>query len=153
MPKIDLSAVPVKTGSSYPGRFAAMMDGRSQQAVGKAGGLTQFGANIVRLAPGALSSLRHWHEKQDEILIVTQGVATLIDDTGETELHPGDVATFPASDPNGHHLKNKTDSDVLFFVVGTHTETEMGHYSDEDMIVRVDASGFHFTKRDGSPVD
>lgn len=153
MPKIDISSLPVKTGSSYPGARSALMDGRSQVGLSKPGGLTQFGANLVTLAPGALSSLRHWHEKQDEFLVVTQGVCTLIDDHGETELHPGDCAAFPAGDPNGHHLVNKSDADAAFVVIGTHTPTEVGHYSDEDMMVTVADGAFNFTKKDGSPLE
>ena len=153
MPKLDLDKLPVKTGSGYPGHRAALMQGRSQIAVGDAGGLTQFGANIVILAPGALSSLRHWHEQQDEALVVLTGHPTLVDDTGETPLAPGDVATFPAGEANGHHLINKTNEEARFFVVGTRTATETAWYSDEDMKVTSDAAGFHFTRKDGSPLD
>ena len=152
MPKIDLTNIPLKTGSGYPGKLATTMDGRAQQAVGDAGGITQFGANIVTLAPGALSSLRHWHEQQDEILVVISGKLTLVDDTGDTRLLPGDVAAFPAGDENGHHLINKSDTDAKFFVVGTRTPTETGWYSDHDMKVTADQSGFHFTRRDDSPL-
>ena len=31
--------------------------------------LTQFGANLVILQPGALSSLRHWHLNEDEFVM------------------------------------------------------------------------------------
>jgi len=153
MPKIDLSQVPVKTGSGYPGKRAALMSGREQQAVGDAGGLKQFGANIVKLAPGALSSLRHWHEEQDEILVVLSGELTLVDDTGDTPLRAGDVATFPAGDANGHHLINRSDRDGAFFVVGTRTPTETGWYADEDMKVTADNNGFKFTRKDGTPLN
>ena len=50
MPKLDLAAVPVKTGSIYPEPYAAMMAGRSSLRLGEAGGLTQFGVNLVILA-------------------------------------------------------------------------------------------------------
>ena len=152
MPKIDLDAIPVKTGSTYPGKRAAMMDGRSQKSLSKASGLTQFGANLVTLAPGALSSLRHWHEEQDEFLVVTEGQLTLVDDHGETPLKPGDCCAFPAGDANGHHLVNHSDAPGSFVVVGTHTPTETGWYSDEDMKVVVNASGYQFTRKDGSPI-
>ncbi len=152
MPKIDLSAVPVKTGSAYPGALSAKMDGRAQQRVGDAGGITQFGANLVTLAPGALSSLRHWHENQDELLVVTAGELTLVDDHGDTPLRVGDCAAFPAGDTNGHHIINKSSQDGQFLVVGTHTETETGWYSDEDMKVTIDADGFSFTRKDGTPL-
>jgi len=153
MPKLDLTSTPVKTGSSYPGKLSAKMDGRSQQSLSKAGGLTQFGANIVTLAPGALSSFRHWHENQDEFLVVTSGVCTLIDDNGPTELHVGDCAAFPAGDANGHHLVNNTNQPATFVVVGTHTPTEIAHYSDMDMMAQIDKSGFKFTRKDGSPLE
>lgn len=153
MPKIDIASLPVKTGSGYPGARAALMDGRSQVGLSDPSGLTQFGANLVTLAPGALSSLRHWHEKQDEFLVVTAGVCTLVDDHGETELKAGDCAAFPAGDPNGHHLVNKSDADASFVVVGTHTPTEVGYYSDEDMMVTVEDGVYAFTRKDGSALE
>jgi uncharacterized cupin superfamily protein len=152
MPRIDLSTVPVKTGSSYPREFAPLMAGRSQRALGNAGGLTQFGVNLVDLAPGAMSALRHRHEEQDEFLMVTQGTCTLIDDQGETSLQPGDCAAFPKGDANGHHLVNKTDAPAQFLVVGTRTPTEVGHYSDVDLKVTVANGSFSYTRMDGSPL-
>ena len=65
MPKIDLATVPLKTGSIYPEPYASMMAGRSSPRLGQAGGLTQFGVNIVILQPGAVSSLRHWQTQTD----------------------------------------------------------------------------------------
>ncbi len=150
MPKIDISALPVKTGSSYPGTLAALMEGRSQVGLSGPGGLTQFGANLVTLAPGALSSIRHWHEQQDEFLVVLSGALTLRDDAGDTALAPGDCCAFPAGDPNGHHIVNTGDQPGSFVVVGTHTETETGWYPDDDMKVTIDSSGYTFTKSDGS---
>lgn len=153
MPKIDFSGLPVRSGSAYPGGYAAQIGDRRQVALGDPMGLTQFGVNHVTLGPGGQSALRHWHVEQDEFLVVTSGVCTLIDDDGETDLHPGDCAAFPANDGNGHHLVNNTDSDASFIVVGTRTKTETGHYSDVDMMVRFDEQGFDFTRRDGSPIE
>lgn len=153
MPKLDLSAISVKTGSSYPRSLAHKIDGRSVQPLSPAGGLTQFGANLVTLAPGALSSFRHWHEMQDEFLVVTDGRLTLIDDHGETELEPGDCAAFPAGDPNGHQLTNRTDAPGSFIVIGTHTPNEVGHYSDMDMKAVIKDGVFSFTTRDGRKIE
>ncbi|MBE1296959.1 cupin domain-containing protein [Phycobacter azelaicus] len=152
MPKLNLADIPWRTGSVYPGKLAEAVAGRSSQRLGDAGGLTQFGVNLVQLEPGGLSSLRHYHMEQDEFLMVTAGVCTLIDDHGQTELHPGDCATFPAGEANGHHLKNNTDAPATFLVVGTRTETETAVYSDLDMMVKVDANGDRFTRKDGSPL-
>ncbi|WP_299938688.1 cupin domain-containing protein [uncultured Pelagimonas sp.] len=153
MPKIDISAVPTRTGSSYPGKLADQMAGRSQQGLGDAGGLTQFGANLVRLAPKAASSLRHWHEKQDEFLIVIEGALTLIDDNGETPLKVGDCCAFPAGDANGHHIVNLSGQDGAFLVVGTRTPTETGWYSDIDMMVTAADGKMAFTRKDGSAME
>jgi uncharacterized cupin superfamily protein len=152
MPKIDLSQLTARTGSIYPAPHDAEMEGRSSLRVGDAGGLTQFGANIVILAPGAKSSLRHWHERQDEFVMVTQGTCTLVDDHGETPMSVGDCATFKAGDPNGHCFINKTDDEARFLVIGTRTETETGWYSDIDLKISVDATGFTFTRKDGTPL-
>ncbi|NOD47000.1 MULTISPECIES: cupin domain-containing protein [unclassified Ruegeria] len=150
MPKLDLSQISFKGGSSYPGKLAEAVGGRFKKGVGDAGGLTQFGVNIVRLEPQALSSLRHYHMEQDEFAIMLSGTCVLIDDDGEHEMQPGDCAAWPAGEANGHHLVNKTDAPATFLVVGTRTPTETCFYSDLDMMVKDE--GNTFTRKDGSPL-
>ena len=150
MPKLDLSRIPFQGGSSYPGKLAEATAGRFVQRVGNAGGLTQYGVNIVRLEPQGMSSLRHYHMEQDEFAIMLSGTCVLIDDDGEHELQPGDCAAWPAGEANGHHLVNKTDAPATFLVVGTRTQTETTYYSDMDMMVKDD--GYSFTRKDGSPL-
>ncbi len=153
MPVIDPSRCPVKTGSIYPEPYASMMKGRSSLRLGDAGGLTQFGANLVTLAPGALSSLRHWHLHQDEFVMVTAGECMLVQDAGETLMRPGDCAAFPAGDPDGHHFINRSDSPASFLVIGTRTPAEVATYSDVDFMVRQDGTTSAFTYKDGTPWD
>lgn len=150
MPKLDLSAVPVKTGSIYPDPYAAMMAGRSSLRLGQAGGLTQFGVNIVILAPGALSSLRHWHLHEDEFVMVTQGECVMVTDAGEEVMRPGDCAAFPAGVADGHHFINRSGAEVRFLVVGTKAPREVATYSDVDLMVVVEGSTATFTRKDGS---
>lgn len=149
MPKIDISALQPRTGSIYPEPYAAMMRGRSSLRLGDAGGLTQFGANLVTLEPGALSSLRHWHRHEDEFVMVTQGTCFLIDDHGEHEMTVGDCAAFPANDGNGHHFVNRSHTIARFLVVGTKAPTEVATYSDVDLMVEVTEGKAHFTYHDG----
>ncbi len=47
MPKIDLSAVPIRKGSGYPAPFDAPCATRTRQRLGDAGGLTDFGVNLM----------------------------------------------------------------------------------------------------------
>jgi uncharacterized cupin superfamily protein len=150
MPVIDRSKVPVKTGSIYPEPYATMMAGRSSLRLGDAGGLTQFGVNLVTLEPGALSSLRHWHLNEDEFVMVTEGECTLVQDAGETVMRAGDCAAFPAGNPDGHHFINRTDAPARFLVVGTRAAQEVATYSDVDLRVEMAAGRARFTYRDGT---
>jgi uncharacterized cupin superfamily protein len=151
MPVIDQTKCPVKTGSIYPEPYASEMRGRSSLRLGDAGGLTQFGANLVILEPGAKSSLRHWHRNEDEFVMVTEGECTLIQDKGATVMHPGDCAAFPAGDTNGHHFVNRTGRVAKFLVVGTRAKHEVATYSDVDLMVEMKDGKAVFTYRDGTP--
>ena len=150
MPLIDPLSVPMKTGSIYPDPYASMMKGRSSLRLGDAGGLTQFGVNHVTLDPGALSSLRHWHLNEDEFVMVTEGECTLVQDAGETVMHPGDCAAFPAGNPDGHHFINRTDTVARFLVVGTRAPREVATYSDVDFRIEIEGGKAHFTYKDGT---
>ncbi len=151
MPKLDLSAIPQRGGTSYPAPFAAAMQGRTYQRLGDAGVLTQFGVNICRLAPGAWSSQRHWHENEDEFVMMLSGELVLVEDDGEHPMCPGDCATFKAGVSNGHHLVNRSGAEAAFLVVGTRAGTEHAHYPDIDLAYAMDAAGRRFTRKDGRP--
>lgn len=150
MPKLDLSTVPVKSGSIYPEPYAGMMKGRSSLRLGDAGGLTQFGVNLVTLEPGALSSLRHWHQNEDEFVMVTEGCCVMVTDAGETPMQAGDCAAFPAGSPDGHHFINRSDAVARFLVVGSKAPVEVATYSDVDLRVEMAGGKARFTYKDGT---
>ena len=150
MPVIDPSDITPRTGSIYPSPYAEMMAGRSSLRLGEAGGLTQFGANLVILQPGALSSLRHWHRSEDEFVMITQGECVLVQDAGEVVMKVGDCAAFPAGNSDGHHFINRTDQEVRFLVVGTKAGAEVATYSDVDMQAHMEGGRARFTYKDGS---
>ena len=150
MPKLDLTNVPVKTGSIYPEPYGAMMAGRSSLRLGEAGGLTQFGVNLVTLQPGALSSLRHWHLHEDEFVMVTQGQCVMVQDGGETLMQVGDCADFPSGVADGHHFVNRSDNVAKFLVIGTKAKVEVGTYSDVDLQVHIAEGQARFTYKDGT---
>lgn len=151
MAKLNLADVPEKTGSIYPAPYAAMMAGRSSLRLGDAGGLTQFGVNLVTLQPGAMSSLRHWHLAEDEFVMVTEGECILVTDAGDEVMRPGDCAAFPAGRPDGHHFLNRTDRPARFLVVGSKAPREVGTYTDVDLMVTIEGGKATFTHRDGTP--
>lgn len=150
MAKLDVANVPVRTGSIYPEPYAGMMAGRTSQRLGDAGGLTQFGANLVTLQPGALSSLRHWHQNEDEFVMITEGECVLVQDAGEVVMRVGDCAAFPAGSTDGHHFINRTEQEARFLVVGTRAKAEVATYSDVDMKVQMKGGKARFTYMDGT---
>lgn len=151
MTKLDLSAVPVKTGSIYPAPYAALMAGRSSLRLGQAAGLTQFGVNLVTLEPGAMSTLRHWHRAEDEFVMVISGECTMVTDAGEEPMRAGDCAGFPANVPDGHHFLNRGDQPAVFLVVGSKSREEVVTYSDIDMVLTLTDGATVYTHKDGRP--
>ena len=151
MPKIDIAKITPRASSSYPAQFKGPCVGREKYALGDAVGLTQFGVNLTRLKPGAASSLRHWHENEDELIFVLEGEIALIEDAGETLLRPGDAAGFKAGVANGHQLVNKSARDALYLEIGTRAPTERSHYPDDDLAGEKGERGFRFTKKSGEP--
>jgi uncharacterized cupin superfamily protein len=151
MPKIDISAIEEASGTGYPPPFDAIVEGRSRKRLGNAGGLTQFGVNLCRLAPGAGSSQRHWHEEADELVFMLEGEAVLIENEGETVLKPGDAATFKAGVANGHHIVNRSNRDALFLEIGTRSRDGRAEYSDIDMQAVIENGVTRYLHQDGTP--
>jgi uncharacterized cupin superfamily protein len=151
MPKIDIAQVPVDTRSTYPEPFRRVIAGRERKRLGNAAGLDQFGVNLTTLKRGAASSLRHWHQREDEFVLVLEGEVVLIDDRGETVLRSGDAAGFKANEPNGHHLVNRSTRDVVLLEIGTRSKHERVEYTDVDLLVVRDDKGARYTRKNGEP--
>jgi uncharacterized cupin superfamily protein len=147
MPKIDLGSIQETNRTGYPAPFDKNVKGRWYRRLASAGGLTDFGVSLVTLKPGAWSSQRHWHNGEDEFLVMIEGEAVLVEDNGPTVLGPGDCAAWPKGDTNGHHLRNDSDSECIFIVVGGGTNTG-GGYSDVDLMFTPDGQYVH---KDGTP--
>ncbi|SAK77035.1 transcriptional regulator [Caballeronia pedi] len=150
MPKIDLAAVPEITGSSYPPPFDAPCADRIRQRIGDAGGLSDFGVNLMRLPPGGWSSQRHWHSHEDEFVHVLEGELVLIEDEGETILRAGDSAAFPKGTGNGHHMINRSGKVAVYLEVGTRVYEDLTTCSDVDM-KSANADG-RFVHKDGTAI-
>ena len=139
--------VPMRVGSGYPAPHDKPCQQRARRRLGDQFGLTQFGANQLELPPGAWSSQRHWHEGEDELVVMIEGEAMLVEDEGETVMRPGDIAAFPKGVANGHHLVNRSARPCVFVAIGKPSATDC-HYPDIDM--HLDAASGTFTRKDGS---
>ncbi len=137
--------------SVYPEPFASRMAGREKRTLGDLFGLTNFGVNLTRLAPNAVSALRHAHTRQDEFIYILQGRPTLHTDEGRTQLAPGMCAGFKAGTGNGHRLINETTGEVVYLEVGDRTPGDEAHYPDDDLkALHVDGK-WKFVHKDGTP--
>lgn len=132
MPKLDLDQIPQTNATGYPPVYADVVQGRWYRKLMGPTGLTDFGASHVVLKAGAWSSQRHWHEGEDELVVILDGEATLVDDNGRTPMHAGDVAVFIKNDGNGHVLINESDRDCTLLAIGKLALTAC-HYPDIDM--------------------
>jgi len=138
--------------TNYPEPFASRVKGREKRPLGDHFGIKNFGVNLTRLEPGAVSSLRHCHTVQDEFLYVLSGHPTLITNSGESELVPGMCVGFPAGNGDAHHLLNRTTEDVVYLEVGDRNPGDSGSYPDDDIQAVMGNNGtWNFSHKDGTP--
>lgn len=148
---VAVDAPPKAKPTNYPPFFAARVAGREKRPLGDLFGLMNFGVNLTRLAPGAISALRHAHTVQDEFIYILQGHPTLRTDAGRTQLAPGMCAGFRAGTGDGHHLVNETEADVLYLEVGDRLPGDQVSYPDDDIQAVMEAGKWVFSRKDGTP--
>jgi len=137
--------------SFYPEPFATRMIGREKRLLGEFFGLRNFGINLTRLAPKAMSALRHAHTKQDEFVYVVRGQPTLRTNEGSLRLAPGMCVGFPAGTGNAHHLHNETTEEVLYLEIGDRTAGDAVDYPDDDIRLVREEGKLKFLHKDGTP--
>jgi len=152
MPKIDVSKLETRKGSPmYPPAFQHFCAGRHKTPLSNGAGITQFGVNMTRLEPGASTSVRHWHENEDEFVFILMGECVLIENAGETILGPGDCAGFKAGVANAHTIVNRSQGDVVLLEVGTRAPSERAHFPGNDLKLERDGTNLRILHRDGTP--
>jgi len=147
--RIDTDVIAIVKGTRYPPPHDAPCVNRERKRLGEAAGLSQFGVNLLRLPPGAWSSQRHWHTAEDEFVFVVEGEVVLVTDTGDEVLRAGACAGFKANEPNGHHLVNRSQRDVVVLEVGGRDSRDGTFYSDIDMLIAPGSDTY--TRRNGAP--
>ena len=137
-------------GNNYPAAWSDL--GVAEDiALSDAGGLTQFGAFLEILHPGAQTSLRHWHEEEDEFLYVLDGTVTLLENDGPRQIGPGTCVCWPAGVPNAHCLRNDGEAPATLFIVGSRFIEDACHYPDIDLHYSRRNGLRSFSRKDGTP--
>ena len=147
MPKLDLEAIPQSNATGYPSPYKEQMAKRLYRKLAGPAGLSDFGVSHVVLEPGGISSQRHWHEGEDELVVMLDGEAVLVEEDGETVLRPGDLAAFAKGVANGHQLVNRSDRPCTFVAIGRIALSDC-HYPDIDL--HLDGKTARFVRKDGS---
>ena len=152
LPAFDPKDLAESNATSYPDKFKADNSRRWFRRLGDHVGLSNFGVNLTRIEPGAQSSARHTHSRQDEFIWVVEGEVVLETNEGTQTLGPGMCAGFPAGSGNAHRLVNRTNRDAVFLVVGDRTPFDEVTYPDIDNHAKAGADGkYVHTRKDGSP--
>jgi uncharacterized cupin superfamily protein len=133
------------------GPFTARLAPREKRVLGDVFGLTNFGVNLTRLPPGAISALRHAHTRQDELVYILEDEATLVTNSGETRLRPGMCAGFKAGTGDAHHVVNRGERDVVFIEVGDRSPGDAVTYPDDDLEAVAGPDGkYQYRRKDGT---
>ena len=148
---VAADAPPRLKPSNYPEPFASRMAGRDKRPLGDLFGLTNFGVNLTRLAPGGSSALRHAHTRQDEFVYILEGRPTLLTDAGRTALRPGMCAGFKAGTGDAHCLINETEEEVVYLEIGDRTDGDAVDYPDDDLAVVTIDGRRRAAHKDGRP--
>ena len=147
---IIAKTAPLRTKpSNYPELFASRMAGREKRPLGDIFGLANFAVNLTTLAPGAVSSLRHMHSKQNEFIYILENNPTLISNVGQTPLAPVMCAGFKAANGAAHHLINQTNEPTTHLEIGDRNAGDTGTYPDDDIVAILVDGKWCFTYKDG----
>jgi uncharacterized cupin superfamily protein len=150
-PRLATDVPPQAKNTGYPEPFASRVAKRTKRRLGDAFGLANFGVNLTVLEPGAVSSVRHSHTKQDEFVYILEGCPTLVTDVGATPLRPGMCAGFKAGMDDAHHLRNDTAENVVYLEIGDRLPGDSAAYPDDDLAVTAVNGAYSYTRKDGTP--
>lgn len=150
LPAVDPADVTDVRGSGYPEPYRSRVANRVKKRLGDACNLTKFGVNLVTLAPGGLSALRHWHTLEDEFVYILSGELVLISDEGEQILGAGMCAGYPAGRKSAHHLVNRSRAPAQYLEVGNRIEGDNAFYPDDDLMWVETESGVVAAHKDGT---
>lgn len=145
---VSPSEVTAVTGSRYPDEFKHLVGNRVRRTLGDAFGLTDFGVNILDIAPGTASALRHWHTDEDEFVFVLEGEVVLTTDAGEQTIRSGQAAGFAKGIADGHRFENRSHSPARLLEIGSRSATDEVHYPDHDLFY---GPGTGFVRKNGEP--
>ncbi len=106
-------------------RFAGL-----EVPLGRLGGGTEVGVNLMKLPAGKQSCPYHWHLREEEHFYVLEGCCVLRSGEQRYEMTAGDYVCFPAGTEVAHSFENPFSQACLILAIGTRVEDEIAVYPD-----------------------
>ncbi|BAJ00753.1 cupin domain-containing protein [Shewanella violacea] len=106
-----------------------------QKHIGDAAGCEKIGVTMERLAPGKFSTVAHYHTKEEEHLYALEGRATLLIDGESHPFEKGDYICFKADTAIAHTLRNDSDKEFVFLVIGNRDKHDVVVYPENNKVL------------------
>ena len=100
---------------------------RMTRTLGEPCGLAAIGVHLIRLEPGFDSTQFHYHDADEEFVLILEGRGTAFIGDEVFPVGAGDFMGFPAPSP-GHGLRNDSTADLLYLVGGETNAADVVHY-------------------------
>ncbi len=110
----------------------------------------EIGFHLEILAPGCFSAPYHYHEKEEELVIVLKGEAMLRENNKYRKIKEGDLIFFPVGEEAPHQLYNHSEADFRYFVLSSKCPEDKCHYPDSRKTLERKTRAI---LQDGNPVD
>jgi uncharacterized cupin superfamily protein len=102
--------------------------------LGRQAGAQQLGMSLFEVPPGQAAYPYHFHEGQEEMIVILEGRPSLRTPDGWRDAEEGEVLSFLAGEGGGHQLVNRTDERVRFLSISTAHSPDVCVYPDSGKV-------------------
>lgn len=95
-------------------------------------GARTIGFHLEILNPQCFSSPYHYHEQEEELVIVLEGEATLRQNNKFKKIYKNDLIFFPTGPEFVHQIYNHTDKPFRYFVLSNKAQNDVCFYPDSN---------------------
>jgi uncharacterized cupin superfamily protein len=117
----------LEPGPSDPAGF------RTQGAsVGRLAGGERLGASLYEIPAGEAVCPYHWHEANEEMLLVLSGEPSVRTPEGWRDLEPGELVAFPRGASGAHQVMNRREEPARILMLSEMNAPELVVYPDSN---------------------
>jgi uncharacterized cupin superfamily protein len=114
----------------------------SGASVGREAGCRSLGASVYELPTGEAVCPYHWHEANEEMLVVLAGRPRVRTPDGWRQLEPGELVAFPRGSEGAHQVDNREEEVARVLMISEMNAPDVVLYPDSDKVgVRSPAPG------------